>query len=262
MKRFSLIIPVYKQEKTIKNDLERILKILSELNIPVEIIVVIDGNLDHSFAEAEKLRSHRVNVIGYATNHGKGYAVRYGFAKATGDVIGFMDSGSDLNAYSLLVMITQFELLKADILIGSKLHPESIVFYPFYRKIMSSGYRLLNRIMFGLKVHDTQVGMKIYRREVLADVLPRVLVKQFAFDIEMLAVANHLGYTKIYESPIELKFSGLSTITSINFWRIILNMLWDTFAVFYRLKILHYYDDNNKRKWKFDPELNFRINIG
>jgi len=107
------------------------------------------------------------------------------------------------------------------------------------------------------------VGMKIYRRKLLEEVLPRLLVKKFAFDIEMLAVANYLGYSKIFEAPIELNFAeATSSIT----WKKILitvwNMMKDTLAVFYRLRIRRYYDDANKRKWRFDPELNFRVNVG
>ena len=60
--------------------------------------------------------------------------------------------------------------------------------------------------------------------------------------IEVLAVAYKLGYTKIYEAPIKLNFKGASSITSSNFWNVIFSMLWDTAAVFYRLKILKFYD--------------------
>jgi len=82
-------------------------------------------------------------------------------------------------------------------------------------------------------------------------------VKQFAFDIEILAVAYYFGYKRIYEAPVELDFTGVSSITSANFWRVIAGMLGDTLAVFYRLRILKYYDNVNKQKWRFDPKLNF-----
>ncbi|MBU1327484.1 glycosyltransferase family 2 protein [Patescibacteria group bacterium] len=263
MKKLSLIIPVYKQEKTIKRDIQDVLSVLNALKIPYEIIPVIDGMLDRSFEEARMVRSPDVQVVGYKTNHGKGYAVRYGFAHATGDVIGFMDAGGDLKPEALLVMLAQFEFQDADVVLGSKRHPDSKVDYPRYRKILSWGYQQIVKILFGLNVTDTQVGMKIYKRKLLEDVLPRLLVKQFAFDIEMLAVAYHLGYRKIYESPVEINF--LFSKTSI-VWsklsRVIYNMITDTLAVFYRLKIKRYYDNASKRKWRFDPELNFRINIG
>jgi glycosyltransferase involved in cell wall biosynthesis len=262
MNFFSLVIPVYKQETTIKSDISTILKVLTHINIPYEVIIVIDGEADHSRTEALKIKDSHIKVIGYATNHGKGYAVRYGFANARGDVIGFFDSGGDLNPEALSLALEEFIWQDADITIGSKRHPESKVKYPWYRKILSWGYQILAFLLFGLNVRDTQVGLKIYKRKVLETVLPRLLVKRFAFDIEMLSVAHYLGFKRITESPIELNFKFISSITSTNFWLTILNMLKDTLAVFYRLRILRYYDDQNKRKWRYDPELNFRINIG
>lgn len=262
-KLFSLIIPVYKQEKTIKHDIEEVLSILSETHTNFEIIPVIDGALDRSFSEAKKVADPRVRPVGYQTNHGKGYAVRYGFSQARGDFIGFKDAGPDLKARALPVMLAQFEFQQADIVIGSKRHPDSKGKYPFIRKILSWGYQKFTKLLFGLDVTDTQVGMKIYKRKVLEDVLPRLLVKKFAFDIEILAVAYHLGYRKIYEAPVEIDlFSGVSSISWVKMFPVISNMLKDTLAVFYRLQILRYYDDASKRKWRFDPELNFRVNIG
>lgn len=263
MKKFSLIIPVYKQGSTIRKDLLQTLAILKATKADFEIIPVIDGELDNSFTEAKKVKDPRIHVVGYQTNHGKGYAVRYGFSHASGDVIGFKDAGEDLKSKALPLMLAQFEFKQADVVVGSKRHPDSKVDYPLYRKILSWGYQQFTRFLFGLNVTDTQVGMKLYRRTVLENVLPRLLVKQFAFDIEILAVAYHLGYRKIYEAPVEIDlFAAGSSINVGNMMRVIGNMLLDTMAVFYRLKVLHYYDDASKRKWRFDPELNFRINIG
>lgn len=263
MKLFSLIIPVYKQEKTIRRDIETILAVLESVTIPFEIVAVLDGYTDKSDQEVKKIKDARVKLVGYATNHGKGYAVRFGFAHATGDVIGFMDAGGDLSAKALLPMLAQFDFQDADAVIGSKRHPDSKVEYPAYRRILSWGYQRLIRLLFGINVRDSQVGMKLYKRKLLEDVLPRLLVKQFAFDIEILAVANRLGYTKIFEAPIELNFAvATSSITMKKIMSTIWNMMKDTLAVFYRLRIRHYYDNSNKRKWRFDPELNFRVNVG
>jgi glycosyltransferase involved in cell wall biosynthesis len=257
----SLIIPAYKQEKTIHDDLLRIKNVMEQLRYNYEIIVVVDGKIDNTFTEAKRVKSPKVLVTGYNQNFGKGYAVRFGMAKSKGDVVGFIDSGMDIHPNGLSMLLEHFEWYKADIIVGSKLHPVSKVHYPFYRKILSWGYRTIVKIFFGLSVRDTQVGMKFFRREVLEDVLPRLLVKTYAFDIELLAVAYHLGYKRIYEAPVELDFTGATTITSKRFWYVILHMLLDTAAVFYRLRIVRYYDNKNKRKWRYEPELNFRINI-
>jgi glycosyltransferase involved in cell wall biosynthesis len=258
----SLIIPAYKQERNIRRDIDNILSALIHFPIPYELIVVIDGNIDNSMKEAKKVQSKLVRVVGYETNHGKGYAVRYGMAQSKGDLVGFLDAGGDLSPSAFRLMYEHMCWYNADIMVGSKRHPVSKVKYPWYRKIFSFGYQQIVRLLFGINIRDSQVGMKLYKRKVLEDVLPRLLVKEFAFDIEILAVAYHLGYRRIFESPIELNFSHVkSTISTKKFWVVILSMIKDTLAVYYRLNIRHYYDTASQRKWILDPELNFRVNV-
>lgn len=261
IKLVSLIIPAYKQEKTIQKDILRIAGIMDAMRYPYEIVVVVDGMVDKTFERMQEIASKTIKVVGYHTNQGKGHAVRFGMAKSRGDVIAFLDSGMDINPACLSFFLEVFDWNDADIVVGSKLHPSSKVNYPATRIVISWGYRLLSKLLFGLSIKDTQVGVKVFKRKVLQDVLPRLLVKRYAFDIEMLAVANYLGYTRIFEAPIELDFTGASSITSKNFLITIYHMLWDTFAVFYRLKIVRYYDNSNKRKWRYDPDLNFRVNL-
>ena len=261
----SIIVPAFKQEKTIVRDLKKIKLVLDQLRYPNELICVVDGKADNTFTKASQFAKNfsNVKVIGYDTNKGKGYAIRFGMAESKGDIVGFIDAGMDLNPNGLSMLLEHFEWYGADIIVGSKRHPVSKVYYPWQRKILSMGYQFLVWLFFGLKVKDTQVGMKFFKREVLEKVLPRLLVKRFAFDIEMLAVANYLGFGRIFEAPVDIKlhFGGTSTITSQKFIKEVFAMLLDTLAVFYRLKILRYYSDKNKRRWKFDPELNFRINV-
>lgn len=261
----SVIIPAYKQEKTIKKDLLRIKKVLDQLRYNYEIIVVVDGFLDKTLENAKKIKYKNIVLTGYKHNYGKGHAVRFGMAKAKGNIIAFIDSGMDINPNGLSMLLEHLEWYNADIIVGSKLHPVSKIKYPLQRKILSWGYRTIIRILFGLSIRDTQVGIKFFKRKVLENVLPRLLIKKYAFDVEILAIAHYLGYKRIYEAPVELNFrtsSTIASITSVDFYKTIVHMLWDTAAVFYRLKILHYYDNGNKRKWRYDPELNFRINIG
>ena len=258
----SLIIPAYNQEKTIKKNLLHVQKSLKKLKIPYEIILVIDGFTDKTRMRAKTIRSKHIHVLGYRNNHGKGYAVRFGMAKAKGNLIAFLDAGMDVDPKGIKDLLHVQQMKKSDIVIASKLHPNSKVIYPWQRKVLSWGYRSFVRVFFLLSIRDTQVGLKLFKREVLEDVLPRLLVKRYAFDIEMLAVAYYLGYTRIHEAPVKLSFQQWSSITSKNFLKTISFMMWDTCAVFYRLRIKKYYDNKSKRKWKFDPELNFRVNIG
>jgi glycosyltransferase involved in cell wall biosynthesis len=265
-KLFSVIVPAYKQQSTIVQDLKYIKNILDQLRYPTEIICVVDGNTDDTFKNAQKYAQNHssVKVVGYETNHGKGYAVRYGMGKSKGDIIGFIDAGMDINPNGLSMLLEHFEWYDADIVVGSKRHPASKVYFPWQRKILSVSYQYLVWVLFGLKIRDTQVGMKLFRRSVLEKVLPRLLVKRFAFDIEMIAVAHYLGFKRIYEAPVELNlvWGSTSSITSRRFVKVVWSMILDTLAVFYRLRILHYYSDKNNRKWRYDPELNFNVNIG
>lgn len=262
LKLLSLIVPAYKQEKTIKNDIEKIVQVMNQLRYDYEIIVVVDGLIDNTFKNAKKIRSPKVIVTGYKHNHGKGYAVRFGMARAKGSIVGFIDAGMDINPTGLLFLLKRFESYDADIVVGSKRHPESKVRYPLERRLISFFSQAFIRILFGLNVGDTQVGIKFFKREVIENVLPRLLVKKFAFDIEILVVAYYLGYQKIFEAPIELNFKFGRSIVSQSLLDALIKTFWDSLAIFYRLKILRYYDNANKRKWKYDPELNFRVNTG
>lgn len=258
----SIIIPTYKQEKTIVKDVFKIAKTLGQIRYDYEILVVIDGkNIDKTWEKLSKIKLRKLKVLSYDQNHGKGHAVRYGMARARGHLVAFLDAGMDLNPNGLSMLLEHFEWYNADIIVGSKRHPVSKVNYPLQRKILSWGYQMLCRLLFDLNIRDTQVGMKLFRREVVRDVLPRLLVKQYAFDIEILSVAHRLGYKRIFEAPIEYDWDRERSSVSKTLLQTIFKMLWDTAAVFYRLKILRYYDSQNRRNWQHDPDLTFKLNI-
>lgn len=249
----SVIVPAFEQQKTIVKDIKNVENTLQTLGYSYEIIVVDDGSHDETYRNVSRLKSSKIKVLRYEKNQGKGHAVRYGMLHAKGEIIGFMDAGMDIHPNGFAMLLNHMEWYNADIIVGSKLHPVSKVKYPVWRKILSWGYRWLTRRMFGFKVRDTQVGLKFFKRKVVRDVLPRLLVKTYAFDIEMLAVAYLLGYKRIYEAPVDITFRNNSSITSKNLWWTIFHMLWDTVAVFYRIHIVHYYtrkrNHDEKVKW-------------
>lgn len=229
-------MPMYNSKDIIRN-LKEATAMLEKVTTNYEIILVDDGSKNNCFKEAKKFKNKRVRVVGYGKNQGKGYAIKYGFKFVRGDYVAFVDSGRDLNPRQLKEFIEIMEKTKTDIVIGSKKHPESQVHYPLMRRIMSGIYRTMNRIIFSLDVKDTQVGLKLFKRKVLNEVMPRISIKRFAFDLELLVIANKRGF-KITEAPIILYYKFQSTINlRAVFW-----MLWDTAAIVYRDKILRYYD--------------------
>jgi glycosyltransferase involved in cell wall biosynthesis len=239
----SVIIPAHKQARTITGDLKHIHQVLKQSDNLFEMIIVVDGQLDTTCQKAQQFAKNKTNVKTYIlkTNQGKGHAVRFGFTKATGDLVAFIDAGREINPAGLFMLISHLQWYQADIVVGSKRHPVSQINYPLERRILSFGYQKLVRLLFGLKLTDTQAGIKLFKAKVLKKVLPKLVVKHYAFDIELLSVAHHLGFKRIYEAPIKLNFK-VGQLTSAATLKTIFNMLWETAAVFYRLKILKYYD--------------------
>lgn len=253
----SVIVPAYKQEKTIKRDLENIDRVLRSglKEYDYEIICVVDGKVDKTFLQAQKANTKKIKTFCYEENRGKGYAVRYGMARAKGRLISFLDAGMDISPKGIMMLMAHMEWYNADVIVGSKRHPVSRVNYPLLRYIYSIGYHFGVKLLFGLPLTDTQSGIKIFKRKVVEKVLPRLLVKKYAMDIEMLSVAKYLGFGRIYEAPIEVRFDKR---TSKIAWTTIFKMFWDTLAVFYRLKLKRYYDDKNNHLWILDPDLKFK----
>jgi glycosyltransferase involved in cell wall biosynthesis len=237
----SAVLPVYNGGEKIVDNVGVIRRALSE-GLPgedVEIVVVSDGSIDET---AEQLLAARrdagFRVIHYDRNLGKGYAVKAGALASRGDWIALIDADLDLDPASVPMYLDVARREGLDFAIGSKRHPASVVHYPRSRRIASWCYQQLNRTLFQLDVRDTQVGLKVFHRRVVDEVLPLLLVKQFAFDIELLAVATALGYGRIKELPVRLeyRFTG-SALRSAG----VIRALLDTAAVFYRLRVLRTY---------------------
>lgn len=235
----SIIIPAYNEEKNIKNTLNKLFKSVKNIDKQLEIIVVCDGCKDNTAQEAKKVIITGLKILEYPKNQGKGYALAYGAKKSNGQYITLLDAGGDFDPSSVDKFVKLMEVFDADIVIGSKRHPASQVNYPVNRKIYSWFYQLMIKTLFNLNIRDTQVGFKVFRRKVLLDILPRVVVKRYAFDLELLVVAQKLGYNRIFEAPVKMDFN-FST-SGIN-PKSIYNMLMDTLAIFYRANFLKYYD--------------------
>lgn len=241
----SLIIPVYRQEKTIVRNLKRTKSVLDKIRYYHEIIVVIDGVIDNSHQKIRQAKIPDIKSIVYLKNQGKAYAIRLGMKEAKGDYVMFMDSGMEIDPNGISMLLEHMQWYNADIIVGSKRHPASFVHYPLTRKILSYGYYYLVKVLFGIKVHDTQAGIKIFKKKVLEKILPRLVEKKFAGDLEMLVVAKTLGFKRIYEAPIRLDYN-LGGLTSAATWKSIQGILMDTLAIYWRKNILKYYKRTHK----------------
>ena len=235
----SVVVPVYNQEGSIVENVRTIRDRLGgELAEESEIVVVSDGSIDRTEERLLESRSDLVRVIHYDRNLGKGYAVKIGALASRGEWVSFVDGDLDLDPGAIPAFLEVAQGEGLDFAIGSKRHPDSRVHYPRSRRVASWMFQQLVRLLFRLKVRDTQVGLKVFRREVADEVLPLLLVKRYAFDLELLAVSRALGFDRMREMPIALdyRFTG-SGVRSMA----VVRALIDTAAIFYRLRILRYY---------------------
>lgn len=234
----SLVTPVYNGAAYIEDSLRTMVAALETLGRPFEVIVVCDGSADLTAERARSFVDPRVRVFDYFQNEGKGHAIVHGVGHARGRLIGWLDSDLDITPEVIVRAARCLEDPEIDAVVGSKRHPDSQVTYPRVRRLYSWGFQMLVRTLFRVKVRDTQVGAKVFRRELLDTVAPLLLVKRYAFDLEVLAVGAEFGFDRIEEAPVELsyRFTG-SGIDRDAVW----NMFVDTLAIAYRIHLRHWY---------------------
>src|SRR4030042_6397841 len=205
----SVVIPAYNEEKRIGKTLREVNRYLEKQNYEYEILVVDDGSKDDTVKVAEALASEirNLKVVGYAKNQGKGYAVRLGLSKATGEYRLFTDADNSTSIDQVEKMWPEFEK-GYDVVIGSRdikgavLDPPQ----PWLRQIiLGEGFKLFRKIVIGLwGIEDTQCGFKCLKKQVVEDVFPKCKINRFAFDPEILLIAQKMGY-KIKEVPVYWK---------------------------------------------------------
>lgn len=235
----SVIVPAYGEGKTIYGALGELLETLADLGCEYEVIVVSDGSVDDTAAQARRITSDRLTVLEYDQNRGKGFALRHGFGASRGDHVAFIDADMELHPRGVARLLAILAIEQADAVVGSKVHPDSQVHYPRFRRWQSQVYRLLVKTLFRLDVADTQTGLKVFRREPLAAVMPTLRAEGFAFDLELLVGINDRGFS-IAEGPVELDYRFATTTG----WSAVIDVLADTFA----LAMRRYANNRRERK--------------
>ncbi len=236
----SVVMPVYHLADAVESNLDAVRTCLDAGNIPYELVPVDDGSGDGTAEILRRLAAafpEKIRPVLIARNAGKGNALKEGFRASRGGYVLLLDGDLDIAPKMLPRFFDELARAGGDIVIGSKRHPESSVQYPWHRRLASFIYFSLVRLFIGLPVTDTQTGMKLFRRRALGEALDRMLVKTYAFDLELLAIARERG-AKIVEAPVEIRFGSKFGALKL---RTVREMVHDTLAVFYRLRLLHYY---------------------
>lgn len=232
----SVILCAYNEGNVIEETISRVDHVLMRTGWNYEIIVVDDGSFDDTREKAISYRDKNgrdhLKIVSYRKNLGKGNAVKTGFEQSKGDFIVVIDSDLDVDPKYIPHYV---EALKSsDVVVASKWHAESHISMRLKRKVLSFGFNALSRLLTGIKLKDTQTGLKAFKRSVLERMIPKLIVKRYAFDLELMAACNHCGF-RIVDLPVNIHVESVIALKEI------FRMALDLFKVAYRLRVLKYY---------------------
>lgn len=184
---FSLILPIYNEEKNIDSVVSLLLTNLPE----TEIILVNDGSRDET-ANIIKKYADSVKIISYSQNMGKGYAIRQGVQAATKNWIVFCDADIPFGIDGIGQLVKKLEVNPSlDLVITEKIKPQEGLLYHLAKETV----RRIVSLLIGLKFKDTQAGLKGFKKEAAQNIFSHGFINRFAVDIEILSLAEKLQYS-------------------------------------------------------------------
>lgn len=213
----SVIIPAYNEEKRIGRVLGDVADYLKSKTQKYEIIVVCDGCNDKTveIVNRFRLKNKSVRCLSFPERLGKGGGVIEGFKSADGRIIGFIDCDTSFPIRQVNNLVRY--LNSYDFVIGSRWIRGSriIVKQRLNRIILSRGFNLIARILFGLPYKDTQCGVKFGSKKAVEQAIGKMRTRGFEFDVELLWRLKQLGY-RVKEVPITWRDSKGSTVKISN----------------------------------------------
>ena len=221
--KLSIIIPAYNEEKRIGSTLSSYSSFFESLRkkkkIDYEILIVINNTTDKTEDIAKKHQKTNKS-ISYLNlkKGGKGYAIIQGFQESLrkkADFIGFVDADTSTKPedfYDLFLHIN-----KSDGIIGNRWNKNSRIRKPqtLLRKTASRIFNFIVKSLFLMNYEDTQCGAKIFKKEVIEKITPKILITQWAFDVNLLYLCKIYKF-KIIEHPTVWEDKGESKLTVVN----------------------------------------------
>lgn len=232
----SVVIPAFNEEVRLGKGLEAVFAHVDKLRLAAEVVVVDDGSEDGTSDLVERARrtEPRLRLVRFRSNRGKGAAVREGALAATGHLVLVTDADLSTPIEEFDHLLARMRETASDVVIGSRaLRGSRIeVRQPFWREWMGKVFNRIIRTLTGLKFRDTQCGFKLLDREKTAPILQKMVIDRFAFDVELLWLAQLAGL-RILEEPVVWRNSPDSRVTPVTAsW----NMFWDVVRLRRRIR--------------------------
>ena len=204
MKKLSIIVPAYNEERRLPDTLLHINSTLSKQSFDYEIIVVNDGSHDNTAGVVAdlKVKITKLSFMDNKENHGKGFVVRQGMLAGSGDIRLFMDADNSTHVSEVLKMLPYFDQ-GFDVVVGSRVIAGSNikVKQTRVRAILGNVLRFIVHTIIPLGIVDSQCGFKVFTKHSVELIFPKQSVFGWAFDIEVLAIAKK-NKLKIKEVPV------------------------------------------------------------
>ncbi len=231
----SVVIPAFNEAQRVGNSLAKIREYVQSKPFTVELVAVDDGSTD---ATAEFLRQTAaeipaMRVLRNERNRGKGFSVRRGVLEAQGTLVLFTDADLSAPIEETDKLLAALESQGADAAVGSRaLERELIgIHQPWFRESGGRLFNLVVRLFTGLKIHDTQCGLKLFRRASTRRAFELQRVERFGFDPEVLFLIERLG-GKLVEVPVRWNDDPA---TKVHFLRDATRMLLDLVVLRWRV---------------------------
>ena len=202
----SIIIPAYNEAERLEASITALLDCLGSVPWSHEVILVVEKSTDGTLELARQLAAGRgIDVVGHDVQRGKGYAVRTGMLRARGEIAFFMDADLSTPLEEMERFIARFAANPpVDVLVGNRQHAQSEILtrQHLLRRKMGQTFNAILRVIAGIRMADTQCGFKAFRRAARETIFPLQKIDGFAFDVEVLLLADRLGFV-VEDMPVK-----------------------------------------------------------